>query len=84
MALSWSERRSSIMTRRFIGILTAIALCSIAGGAIANSQEDEVCIDECKAIHQECVDYCAEHTNPLECDDECRDEQTDCAQECRN
>ncbi len=62
-----------------------VALVAMTAWSIARARDDEeeICVDQCKAQHDQCVDYCGEHRNPIECDADCREEFQDCVHECR-
>ena len=51
----------------------------------SNSQaweEDEACRASCRDQQHLCVQACAEHPNPVECDARCRKEYIDCEKRC--
>ena len=45
--------------------------------------DSDGCEKACYAQESACADACGTHTNPVECDGECRDELEDCLRECR-
>ncbi len=69
--------------------LVASALVGLAllGGwaPISTAQiiDSDACEKACYAQEAACTDACGTHTNPVECDGECRDELEDCRRECR-
>lgn len=46
-------------------------------------EEEDVCVESCRAQHEQCIESCAQHPNPVECDADCREDSLSCTQECR-
>lgn len=72
------------MKRRFIIWFALIAVCGSAAWSIAYAQDENGCEAQCKQDHGQCVEYCSDHSNPMECDASCREDYLDCVHECRN
>lgn len=63
-----------------------IALALVAGWApVGTAQiiDSDGCERACYAQEAACTDACGTHTDPVECDGDCRDELEDCLRECR-
>ena len=43
---------------------------------------EEPCEAACEASHEQCVDTCRTHSNPIECDAACRETEQVCKREC--
>ena len=60
---------------------------ALLGGWAASSTAQIIDADECEracyAQESVCTEACGTHTNPVECDGQCRDELEDCLRECR-
>jgi hypothetical protein len=63
-------------------LLLGLAITAWLSTAYAQ-QEDEACRTACQTQHEQCIESCAEHPDPVECDADCRDEMEDCNIECR-
>jgi hypothetical protein len=37
---------------------------------------------DCAAQHKQCVEVCGEHSNPIQCEADCRDDEYACHQDC--
>ena len=62
-----------------------VALCAIGvAGSVAWSQsaDRDSCVDACHQAKAQCVDTCAAHDNPVECDEDCQDAAEDCIRQC--
>ena len=69
-----------------IYILMALTVgLAIAAWSSAQSQaiDEDPCRDACYEAHRQCIEYCGDHSNPIECDADCRDTQEDCLRQCR-
>ena len=71
------------------GTILALSLTAFglmwAGGSISSAQvtDSTPCERSCYERKSVCVDICAEHANPVECEARCRDELLDCLSQCR-
>jgi len=43
---------------------------------------ETTCEAACEADHEQCVDRCSTHSNPVECDAACRETEQICTREC--
>ena len=51
--------------------------------ALADADDEAACKDQCQAQHEQCIEYCGDHPDPVECDADCTDERRDCVNDCR-
>ena len=62
---------------------TTVLLASTLAWSIAQGRDEEACKSECEWARKLCVEECARHSNPSECDAQCRDDARDCVHACR-
>ena len=64
-----------------------IAFCGLALAAASSTGaqviEDDPCVHACYQEKAACVEDCAQHPNPMECDSECHEAVEDCVRGCR-
>jgi hypothetical protein len=63
-------------------LLLGLAITAWLSTAYAQ-QEDEACRTACQTQHEQCIEACGEHSDPVECDADCREQMEDCNTECR-
>lgn len=69
-------------SRRILGVLLiVIALTAWWSTTYADNEDD--CKSACKVQREQCIEACAEHSNPVECDARCHDDVLDCHRDCR-
>ena len=70
-----------------IGLLFLVvaAALPVLGWASSSpqSQDEQVCQDACQAELRQCVEACGRHSNPIECEADCRRDADDCQGDCR-
>jgi hypothetical protein len=71
------------MPMRTGSVLLVAALVSIFWWSTSRAQDDEeMCEEDCRARHEQCIEVCAEHPNPVQCDSACRKEAQSCEHDC--
>jgi hypothetical protein len=78
--------RITLVAAACLAASVLIALALLGGWApVSTAQiiDSDECERACYAQQSACADACGTHTNPVECDGECRDELEDCLRECR-
>jgi len=70
------------MTPKVIWMALVIALSMTAWLTTTQAQEDSDCRAACQAQHERCVEVCSVHSDPVECDANCRNEMEDCEARC--
>ena len=74
------------MRRTLLLALLATALVFGLGvwslGSRAQVIDGTPCSDACYQQKAACVSVCAEHSNPIECESECREQLEDCLDRC--
>ena len=67
--------------RFFIGVFL-LALAMTAWMSTTHAIGENPCELACEAAHEQCVETCGEHSNPMECDSDCRETLQDCTRQC--
>lgn len=49
----------------------------------SQAQDEQSCKAECQEQQQACIEFCSEHSNPVECETNCRNDAYECAKRCR-
>lgn len=73
--------------RSFARVAAFSAVCSAlvfvqAGAPGAQVIDGDACTAACHDEHDACVESCGDGTDPVECDDDCRDALEDCVDAC--
>jgi hypothetical protein len=63
----------------FLAAVFALAWASVTP---ANDPERFACERTCKEQEDDCLSYCGQHSNPVECQAECREVAQECAEDC--
>ena len=63
-------------------VITSIALLVGAPPARAAEGDAEACRADCETERLQCVERCSTHSNPIECEAECRDDAETCTRQC--
>jgi hypothetical protein len=66
-------------------ILGALLIALALTGWFSTTQaqgDEEACKSACEAAREQCVDICGQHSNPIECEGQCRDDAEDCHRSC--
>jgi hypothetical protein len=64
-----------------VALLIAISTTMWWSTTYADSEEND-CVSACEMQKQQCVEVCGDHSDPIECDADCRDAFEDCRQQC--
>ena len=70
--------------RKMVLVVLAAA-CLLAAWSFAPAAqviEGDGCVQACFEQKAECVSACGEHSNPMECESECREQLEDCQRQC--
>jgi hypothetical protein len=59
-----------------------IALSLTAWLSTTQAESRDACEAACQEEHQQCIEVCGQHSNPVECDSDCRDAAQDCHRRC--
>ncbi len=81
-----TDLRTSLVVAACFVLSALVGLAFLGGWApISTAQiiDSDACERACYAQEAACTDACGTHTNPVECDEACRDELEDCRRECR-
>lgn len=66
--------------------IVLVVLIVVGGAALfgesSKAQDEESCKMDCAAQHKQCVEVCGEHSNPIQCEADCRDDEYACHQDC--
>ncbi len=69
---------------RLVFLIGVIALPVIAwASASPQSQDEQVCQEDCQVELRQCLEECGRHSNPIECESDCRRDGDDCKEDCR-
>ncbi len=49
----------------------------------SQAQDEDACVEYCRVQHEQCVESCSRHPNPVECDADCREDSFACTRQCR-
>jgi hypothetical protein len=50
----------------------------------SQAQDEQSCKVQCREQQQACMEFCSEHSNPVECEANCREDHQDCVHVCRS
>ena len=70
------------MARRLSFLAFLVILSMTAWISMTHAYGETPCEAACEAVHEQCVDVCSEHSNPAECDSQCREQLEDCTRAC--
>jgi hypothetical protein len=64
--------------------IACLALALPAGVPYAQTMGESECREACAEQRRTCVERCAEHPDPIDCEARCDDAAEDCAASCRD
>ena len=70
------------MARRLSLLAFLVILSMTAWISMTYAYGETPCEAACEAEHEQCVNVCAEHSNPAECDSQCREQLEKCTRAC--
>ncbi len=70
------------MARRLSLLAFLIILSLTVWISMTHAYGESPCEEQCDAVHSQCVAVCSEHSNPVECDSQCREQSEECTQAC--
>ncbi len=76
-----------IRVRRPLSGLVLVAAATLAAGigvALAQNPDEGPCHQACAQQETRCLEGCAHHDNPMECEADCRDVAWSCRDRCRD
>jgi len=72
-----------VLTIRLMIAALLIAFGTTLWLSTSQAQDEQSCKAECREQQQACVEFCSEHSNPVECEASCRNDAYECTKRCR-
>jgi hypothetical protein len=79
----YPRRKGMDMKIRLAIYTTLLVLGLIFWWSTSQAQGEPTCKQACEEQEQACLSACSEHSNPIECESDCRNDAYLCSKQCR-